>query len=43
MLLRILVVVDAHEEYVASIFGNLRRIFLTFNLVDGSVGGMIKF
>ena len=43
MLLRLLVVVDAHEENVASVFGYLRRIFLALDLVDGSVGGMIEF
>ena len=42
MQLRLLVVVDAHEEYVASVFGNLRWIFLALNLVDGGVGGMIE-
>ena len=42
MLLRLLVVVDAHEENVASVFGYLRRIFLALDLVDGSVGGMIE-
>lgn len=30
-----LVVADAHEEDVAGVFGNLRRIFLAFYLVDG--------
>ena len=43
MLLRLLVVVDTHEENVASVFGYLRRIFLALDLVDGSVGGMIEF
>ena len=43
MLLRLLVVVDAHKEYVASVFGNLRRIFLAFNLVNGRIGGLIEF
>ena len=42
MLLRLLVVFNAHEEYVASVFGNLRGIFLALNLVDGGVGGMIE-
>ena len=42
MLLRLLVVVDAHEENVASVFGYLRGIFLALDLVDGSVGGMIE-
>ena len=42
MLLRLLVVVDAHEEYVASVFGNLRGIFLALNLVDGGVSGMVE-
>ena len=42
MLLRALIVVDAHEEYVASVFGYLRGIFLALNLVDGSVGCMIE-
>ena len=43
MLLRLFVVVDAHEENVASVFGYLRGIFLALDLVDGSVGGMIEF
>ena len=43
MLLRLLVVVDAHEENVAGVFGYLRGIFLALDLVDGSVGGMIEF
>ena len=42
MLLRLLVVVDTHEENVASVFGYLRRIFLALDLVDGSVGRMIE-
>ena len=42
MLLRLLVVVDAHEEDVAGVVGYLRGIFLTLDLVDGSVGGMIE-
>ena len=42
MLFRVLVVVDAHEKYVAGVVGYLRRIFLALNLVDGSVGGMIE-
>ena len=42
MLLRLLVVVDAHEENVAGVFGYLRGIFFAFYLVDGSVGGMIE-
>ena len=36
MLLRLLVVVDAHEEYVAGVVGYLRGIFLALDLVDGS-------
>ena len=36
MLLRLLVVVDAHEEYVAGIVGYLCGIFLALDLVDGS-------
>ena len=36
MQLRLLVVVDAHEEYVAGIVGYLCGIFLALNLVDGS-------
>ena len=43
MLLRLLVVVDAHEENIAGVVGYRRRIFLALNLVDGSVGGMIEF
>ena len=42
MLLRLFVVVDAHEENIAGVVGYLRRIFLALNLVDGSVGGMIE-
>ena len=42
MLLRLLVVVYAHEEYVAGVVGYLHGIFLALNLVDGSVGGMIE-
>ena len=42
MPLRLFVVVDAHEEYVAGIVGYLRGIFLALDLVDGSVGGMIE-
>ena len=36
MLLRLLVVVDAHYEYVAGVVGYLRGIILALNLVDGS-------
>ena len=36
MLLRLLVVVYAYEEYVAGVVGYLRRIFLALDLVDGS-------
>ena len=43
MLLRFLVVVDAHEEDVASVFGNLCGILLALNLVDGSVGRVVEF
>ena len=43
MPLRLFVVVDAHEAYVAAIVGYLRGIFLALDLVDGSVGGMIEF
>ena len=42
MLLRLLVVVDAHEEDVAGVVGYLFGIILALNLVDGSVGGMIE-
>ena len=42
MLLRLFVVVDAHEENIAGVVGYLRRIFLALNLVDGRVGGMIE-
>ena len=42
MLLRLLVVVDAHEENVASVFGYLRRIFLALDLVDGSVSSVVE-
>ena len=43
MPLRLLVVVDAHEEYVTGVFGNLRGIFFALNLVDGGICGMIEF
>ena len=43
MLLRLLVVVDAHEEDVAGVVVYLFGIILALNLVDGSVGGMIEF
>ena len=43
VLLRFLVVVDAHEEDVSSVFGNLCGIFLALNLVDGSVGRVVEF
>ena len=36
MLLRLLVIVDAHEENVASVVGYLCGIFLALDLVDGS-------
>ena len=42
MLLRLLVVVDAHEEYIADVFCNLRGIFLALDLVDGSVGNAVE-
>ena len=42
MQLRLFVVVDAHEEYVADVVGYLRGIFLALYLIDGSVGGMIE-
>ena len=42
MLLRLLVIVDAHEENVAGVVGYLRGIFLALDLVDGSVGRMIE-
>ena len=42
MLLRLLVVVDAHEENIAGVVGYLFGIILALNLVDGSVGGMIE-
>ena len=43
MLLRLFVVVDAHEEDVAGVVGYLRWIFLALDLVDDSVGGIIVF
>ena len=43
MLLRLLVVVDAHEQHVACIFCQLRGIFLALDLVEGRVGRMIEF
>ena len=43
MQLRLFVVVDAHEEYVASVVGYLRGIFLALDLVEGRVGRMIEF
>lgn len=42
MLLCLLVIVDAHKEHVAGVFGYLRGIFLAFYLVDGSVGRMVE-
>ena len=42
MLLRILVVVDAHEKDVARVFRYLRGIFLAPDLVNGSVGRMVE-
>ena len=36
MLLRLLVVVDAHEEDIACVVGYLSGIFLALDLVDGS-------
>ena len=36
MQLRLLVVVDAHEEYVTGVVGYLCGIFLALDLVDGS-------
>ena len=36
MLFRLLVVVEAHEEYVTGVVGYLRGIILALNLVDGS-------
>ena len=42
MLLRLLVVVDTHEEYVTSVVGYLCGIFLALDLVDGSVVRMIE-
>ena len=41
--LRLPVVADAHEEDVASVFGNLSGILLALNLVDGSVGSVVEF
>ena len=43
MLLGIPVVVDAHEEDVAGVFGNLCGILLALYLVDGSVGRVVEF
>ena len=43
MLLRLLVVVDAHEEDVARVFSDLRGIVLPLDLIDGGIGGMIEF
>ena len=42
VLLRLLVVADAHEEDVSRVFCNLRRVILLFNLVDGCIGRMIE-
>ena len=42
MQLRLLVIADADEENVASVFGNLRRIFLALYLVDGGVGSVVE-
>ena len=43
MQLCLLVIVNAHEEYVASVFGYLRGIFLALYLVEGGVGRVIEF
>ena len=37
------VVVDANEEDVASVFGNLSWILLALTLVDGSVSSVVEF
>ena len=42
MLLRILVVVNPHEQYLASVFGQFRGIFLTLYLVDGGIGRVVE-
>ena len=42
MLLGILVVVDAHEEDVARIFGQLGRIVFPLDLLDGGIGGLVE-
>ena len=43
MLLRLFVVVDAHEEYVASVFGSLRGIFLCLFWSIGMPKGIIEY
>ena len=42
VLLGLLVVIDADEKQIACVFCNFRRIFLPFDLVDGSVGGVVE-
>ena len=43
MLFRVLVVVDAYKKDVAGVFGNLRRILLSLDLIERSVDGMVEF
>ena len=43
MLFRVLVVVDANKKDIAGVFGNLRRILLSLDLIERSVDGMVEF
>ena len=43
MLFRFLVVVDAYKNDIAGVFGNLRRILLSLDLIERSVDGMVEF
>ena len=43
MMLRLLVIVYANEKDVAGVFGNLRRILLSLDLIERSVDGMVEF
>ena len=41
VLLRVLIVVDAHQQQVVSVLSHLRRIILPFNLGDGGISGLV--
>ena len=43
MLFRFLVVVDAYKKDISGVFGNLRRILLSLDLIERSVDGMVEF